>query len=398
MRVRWLRLAAIICAVVAAICCFVLPAAALDATYTFSDFGMSVKFPKEFNVITRDTNRTDPVFEAIGLDYDQTMTAFHAAGIYLRAYEPENTYQISLTVTKNESSEAVNNYGDLNEAQRKSISDALVADESVSSAVEVKHNNIIFFDSERELKSGDDSVYLNQSNTIVNGLQIDLVLQKEKEPITTDEAKVLTAAANSLSFDNIKRAESGPKFDWWRLLLWAGILVVIAVAVSILYKRRNDAQKRKMEERRRRHAASSGMTFGKVDADESAEPEEAWQMTFEESLGYRDDEEFTSRAAADEMAGYDIKVRDRDPNKGVAYFEDGGDGIDDGSDYFDTYFKEPTEERTTMQRMASTVNAYSQIAVNHTGDFFKNLFKKLKKWFKKLFGKVKKLFGGGKKK
>ena len=37
MRVRWLRLAAIICAVVAAICCFVLPAAALDATYTFTD-------------------------------------------------------------------------------------------------------------------------------------------------------------------------------------------------------------------------------------------------------------------------------------------------------------------------------------------------------------------------
>ena len=383
MRARLTRIVAVVFAVIVMLCCFVLPASALDDTYTFDEFGMSIKFPKNFLVITRDTPRGSEVFDAVDLGYDETMTAFHAADIYLRAYDPDLTYHISLTLNSNESSEAVHNYAELTAAQRKAITDTLLSDESVSTVTEVKRNGNIFIDTERELEIDDSTVAIHQSSSVINGIQIDLALQKEDGSIMPDEAKTLNNAVSSITFDKITATASGPRFDWWRLALWFLFLAAISVTVSVIYKRHNEATKARMEARRIRR-----MSSGTPPEDEEQEDDE--QMTFDEALGYSDDEEFASRAAADEMASIDINVRERDPNKGVGYFEDGGDGIDDGSDYFDTYFKEPVEERTPLQRFFSTCGAYIKIAATHTGYFFKNLYLKIVGGIKNLINKIRK--------
>lgn len=377
MKARLARIAAVLTAMAVLVFAFCIRTAALDDTYTFDEPGMSVKFPKSFHVITRQTPRGDEVFSTVDLDYDETMTAFHAANIYLRAYDPDDIYQISITIIKDANTEAVNNYSDLTAAERKSILDAIQSDTSVSSAVEIKHNSNIFFDSSRESAVGGETVYINQCNTVINGYQIDLTLQKTEEAITPEDAKVLTNAANSLTFDHIRR-NTGPVFDWWRLVLWIGILAVISIMISLIYKRNNTVNKRRLEERR--SARRAALAQREAPASEDAETK---QMTFDEALGYRDDEDFTARADADEMAAYDISVREKDPSKGIAFFEDEGDSIDDGSDYFDTYFKEPVEKRSAAQRFFSAVNTYLMIALTHIGYFFKNLFRKL-------FGKQKK--------
>lgn len=369
MRTRFIRIIAMLLLVAAAVFGFAIPASALDNTYRFDSLEMSVKLPKSYDVITPDTPRGDEVFEKVDLDYDETMTAFRAANIYLRAYDAEKTYQISMTVTKNESTAAVNNYADLTSVERNAILETIQSDGSVSSAVEKKLGGNIFFVSEWQTTDKDDTVYIQLCNTIINGMQIDLMLQKGGELITADEAKVLTNAASSLSFDNIRR-NTGPVFDWWRLLLWAVILAALSVAVSFVYKQYNAANKRELEERRNSRRA----TVITSQDDEPAHAEER-QLTFEEALGYKDDEEFAVRADADEMASYDISVKEKDPNKGVAFFEDEGSGIDDGTDYFDTYFKEPVERRTAAQRFFSAVGSYLKIAAKHTGYFFRNLFK-----------------------
>ena len=371
MRLRFIRM--IVALTLAAIVVFGLSAqvSALDDTYRFDDLEMSIKFPKSFYVITVDSQRDDEVFSQVELDYDETMTAFKAADIYLRAYEPEMTYQISMTVTKNETTAAVNNYADLTSAERKSIIDTVLSDESVSTATEVKHNGNIFIDSQRQAETEGETVYINLSNTIINGMQIDLTLQKTGEEITPEEAKTLTNAANSLSFDHVRR-NTGPVFDWWRLLLWVVILAALAIAISIVYRQYNATNKRKLEERRIMRKIASD-----VDGETLAHAEKIRPMTFDESLGYQDDEEFTARAEADEMADSDIKVREQDPNKGIAFFEDEGSGIDDGSDYFDTYFEEPTEKRAWYRRLGSSIASSLKLAVKHIGYFFKNLFSKI---------------------
>lgn len=369
MRARLLKISAAVIVTITMLISFVLPVAALDNTYRIEDLGITMKFPKSDYVITRDTPRGDPVFSAVNLDYDETMTAFRAADIYLRAYDPEEIYQISLIVTKDANTEAINNYSNLTTVERKEILDAFESDNSIDSAVEVKRNEIIFFDTTRQTSIDDETVYINQCHTVVNGMQIDLMMQKYDEAITADEAKNLTNAASAMSFDNIKR-DSGPAFDWWRLLLWIGILVAISVAVSFLYKQYHAANRRKMEARQQRH----NLTLAEYEEKHAQDEPE---MTFEESLGYKDEDEFTARAAADEMAGTDINVQEKDPSKGINFFEDEGEGIDDGTDYFDTFFKEPTEKRSGVQRFFSAIGSYIKIAAKHTGYFFKNLFNKI---------------------
>lgn len=369
MRGRKIKAIAVLLLIITAICASAAQASALDDTYSFKDLGFSVKFPKEDYVITVNADRDDPAFEAVGLDYDETMIAFHSANIYLVAYDPDLTYQISLTVTQNEKTEEINNYDDLTTAERKVILDALQEQDNVSSAVEVKHDGNLFLDSQSTVSDGETTTYIYLCNTVINGMQIDLTLQKDDEEITPEEQNAVTGAAGSLAFDKINR-KTGAVFDWWRLLLWVGILAALSIAVTVIYKQYHASVKRKTEERRnaRRTETSEEEEF----APAHAEPEE--EITFEESLGYKDDEEFAERADADEMASYDIKVRDRDPNKGIEFFEDEGSNIDDGTDYFDTYFKEPTEQRSGIQRFFSAVGFAIKRTARRIGNFFKNLF------------------------
>lgn len=368
MRTVLRRLVAVSAALVLAVLCCLTTASALDDKYEFEEFGMSVKVPKNYRVITRSTPRGDDVFAELGLNYDELMTAFRAANIYMRAYAPDDVFQISMTVTRDENSEAINNYTDLTTVERKEIADVLLAEPGVTSAVEVKHGGNIFFDSTRETTVDDTPVYISQCNTVINGRQFDLILQKSDEAILPDETKVLTNIASSFNFDKIILRDSGPVFEWWRLLLWVVILVAISVACSYLYRQYNAANRRKLQERRDRRQEQLSR-----DSNHEAD-DEPREITFDEALGYTDSAEFTARADTD-LDSYDINVRERDPSLGVSYFEDAGESIDDRTDYFDTYFKSPTERRSGMSRLLSTVGAYIGIAIKHIGYFFQNLFR-----------------------
>ena len=121
LRVRFVKALAVFALVAALISAFLIPASAMDNTYSFDEFGMSMKLPKSYYVITRDTPRGDEVFTKVGLDYDETMTAFRNADIYLRAYDPDKVIQLSMTVTKDENSRTVNNYLPLQTARLSPI-------------------------------------------------------------------------------------------------------------------------------------------------------------------------------------------------------------------------------------------------------------------------------------
>ena len=358
----------------ALVCGAMMTASALDDKYRFDDLGMTVKIPKNYYVITRDSSRDDEVFQTMSMDYDETITAFKAANIYLRAYDPDGAFQISMTVSSDDQSRSINNYSDLDEAERKGILEVLTAESTVSAATEVKHGGNIFFDTSRTAEMDGAPLYINQCNTIINGLQIDLSMQKQDEEIVADEAKVLTNIASALEFDEIRYKNNGPSFEWWRLLLWILILTVLAIGTSVLYKSRDAANHRRLEERRRLRQAAAPSPSSEDESVRTRRSEE--DVTFDEVLGYRGDEGFSERAATD-LDQYAINVTDRDPMNGVSYFEDEGDSIDDRTDYFDTYFDEPTETRSGIMRLLSVCGAYIVIACRHIGFFFKNILQKI---------------------
>ena len=371
---RSLRRMLSLLAVAAVLFAAALSASALDDTYRFDEFGMSMKISKNYYVITRDTPQDDPAFTTLKLNRGDVMASFEAADIYLRAYDPDGIFQISLTIRKDDHSTSIHNYAELSESERRAILDALLAESSVTSAVEVKHGSCTFFDTSRESSAGGAPLYINQCNTIVNGLQIDLSIRKSAEPLVASEAKVLTTAAASLEFDESTSSHAGPVFDWWRLLLWIFILAALSVTISLLYRHRNQVKRRRLEERRRKRAAAEAAQSDAADAvmldDES--------VSFDEALGYRDGDRFSSRAGTD-LDSFDISVREKDPTRGVSYFEDGGKSIDDhSSDYFESYFKESTPARSGISRLLSTIGAYIGIAFRHVGYFFRNLWNKIK--------------------
>lgn len=368
MHVRLIRRIAAAVTALMLLLTFALHTAALDNKYRFDELKMAVSVPKDYYVITRDSKSSDEVFQTLELGYDETVIAFNNSDIYLRAYDPDQTFMLSVIVTVTDESKTVNNYYDITAADRKEILTALKNEPGVESGAEVKHNNIIFFDTEGMTTSGGKKLYVNQSNTVINGMQINLVLQKFDKEIIPAEHKALVNLANSLEFDEIKRT-TGPIFEWWRLLLWAAILVGLAVALSYLYRRRNAANRRRLQERRRQRELEL--------AKKAGEPiPETEQVTFDRELGYEDDEEFSIRADTD-LDTYDIKVREKDPRRGISYFEDSGESIDDGIDYFDIYFKEPAETRKGFSRFFGALWTYIKIAFKHTGYFFVNLKRKI---------------------
>ncbi len=378
MRKRVLK--AVLATVVLAACllCTLTSVSALDDKYTFEEIGMSLKIPKGYTVITKDSDRFDEAFTTLGLDYDETVTAFSAAHIYLQAVDPENTFRITVAVTSDENSANINNYSDITPQQREEILNNFLSDSMCTSAIEVKHGGNIFFDLTLLSKAGDDTTYINQCNTVINGENINLTLEKSKESILPDEAKALSNVANSLSFDKIIRLNEGPSFEWWRILLWVLVLAVISFVISFIYRQYNISKKKKLEERRRRRATR---LVEQMQNEDDASKEQENPVSFEEVLGYEDEKDYQTRADTD-LESFDISVKEKDPMSGMSFFEDSGDSIDDGTDYFDTYFKQPTATRTPVERAANTVGAYIKIAFHHLGYFFQNIFRAIAKIFK----------------
>ena len=89
--------------------CSIFSVGAIDDKYEINELGLSIKLPKEYSVITTTTAQDDEVFSKLGLDYNETMTAFSAAHIYLQGVSEDQILKITLTGTSDKNSEAINN-------------------------------------------------------------------------------------------------------------------------------------------------------------------------------------------------------------------------------------------------------------------------------------------------
>lgn len=373
---------------------FSFSAFALDDKYTIDELGMSIKVPKEYVVVTRSTGADDEAFAKLNLDYNETMTAFSAANIYMQATGPDALLKITLTMDEDENSEAIHNYSQLSTVERQKVLEILMQNPSYTSGVEIKHNGNIFFDMALTQKTQENVIYCYQCHTVVNGMNINLSLQKDDEELSKDEIKVVTNIANSISFDRISNS-SGPSFEWWRILLWVAILVVIALLAKYFYAQYANAKKDAKKNRARRsprvvaddglseedkllstparYKSEDGSTkelLSEFDFDDYDESEKE-EVTFDELLGY-DTTDYNKRAHT-QLDAFDIKVKVKDENSGVQFFEDSGKSINDKKDYFDEFFTEETERRPVHKRFFSTLGLYVKMMCRRIKYFFRNL-------------------------
>lgn len=373
---------------------FSFSAVALDDKYNIDELGMSIKVPKEYVVITRSTEADDEALAKLKLDYNETMTAFSAADIYMQATSPDGILRVTLTMDQDENSEAINNYSDLSTVDRQKVLDMFLQNLSYTSGTEIKHNGNIYFDMALTQQSQEYVIYCYQCHTVVNGMNINLSLEKNEEELTQDEIKVVTNMANTITFDKISNS-SGPSFEWWRILLWIALLVVVALLAKYFYAQYINARK-DAKKNRARHSPRTVVDDGLSEEDKllSAvtryKPEsgshkellsdldlgdygegEKEEVSFDELLGY-DTTDYSKRAHTS-LDSFDIKVKVRDENSGVQFFEDNGKSINDKKDYFDEFFNEEIEHRPAHKRFFSAIALYSKMMCRRITVFFKNL-------------------------
>ena len=371
---------------------------AIDDKYEIDDLGLSIKLPREYAVITRTSSADDEAFKKLGLDYDETMTAFTAAHIYLQGVSEDGVLKVTLTKTADKNSEAINNYSDLSSSERKKVTEAFLSDQMYTSGTEVKHNGNIYIDLRFSQKTPESTIYGYQCHTVVNGMNINLTMQKNKEDLTADEVKVITNIANSIKFNKINR-NSSLAFDWWRVLLWILVLVAIAVAANYLYKfyintKKEKAQKRRVHNRMQSKALRSENDESNYDSSKKTSQANASQrlfdelsldddlMSFDEMLGY-DEDDYHSRANTD-LDYFDIDVKSGDDSKGISFFEDYENNskhsdflddllYDDESDYFDDFFSEKHEDVIEETRESRQPSKNDSSILKRCSNFSKNL-------------------------
>ncbi len=377
---------------------------ALDDKYDIDELGMTIKIPKEYLVITRTLERDDEVFKTLGLDFDETMTAFSAANIYLQATSDDSLLKVTLTKTADKNSEAINNYSELSSSQRKTVLDAFLSDDMYASGVEIKHNGNIFFDMGFTQNSQSGEIYGYQCHSVVNGMNINLTLQKYNEELASDEIKVVTNIANSISFDKIKRGSS-LAFDWWRVLLWVVILIVVALLANFVYHQYNLKKQQQQASRRDRYRKSVSENLKEADLILEDEPKTSREVSkskllsdilgesdygddnvsFDELLGY-DTTDFRGRANT-EFESFDIDVSYKESSDIDEFFEKSEEStvkkkevrssylsdFDTDDDYFSDYFSLDNDEFEDRKKPEEQASAKGKSVLKRTGYFCKNL-------------------------
>lgn len=382
-----------VCLLVMISCC--MGTDALDDKYTIKELGLSIKIPKDYAVVTRELERDDDVFTELKLDYDETMTAFSAADIYLQAVSDDEILKITLTETSDDNSKAINNYSELSESQRKQVLDTFMNSGNYTSGVEIKHNGSIYFDFALTQQSQKTEIFCYQCHTVVNGMNINLTLHKNTEDFTADEIKVITDMANTISFDKIE-LNDGPSFEWWRFLIWIAILVVIALLAKYLYSWYNSYKGSQLRNRHERKPLGDDFDDEDVILGETPKYKQESgnlhtllselgidngdeELSFDELLGY-DTTDYKERANT-QFESFDIKVKSKNKSRGVAYFEDSGKGInqqrkyskDSNRDFFDDYFSDSDMNVFGNERGKDVSTNKARIGNKSLKNFYKNL-------------------------
>lgn len=146
---------------------------------------MTLSMPDGMSAVTRDSKSTDKYFSVFGLDYDTTMKTFQNGNIYLQGMDNMSSVILTVTMTKNESSENVGNYAQLSSSELANIrNNFLNSDEYRSCTPDQKEKAVwLVFDATAQSSKGDVKTFV--ANTVYDGMNINITMQRTEGDVTT---------------------------------------------------------------------------------------------------------------------------------------------------------------------------------------------------------------------
>ncbi len=216
-----------------ALCTF--SAFAEDVRYHIDELGMSISFPSEMSVTTR-----------------ETPSASLEENVYLEAADTTGELQIYVSMEKTETSKDIYTSEDL-----ASVKDTLMEDPMYKSSSEATYGGVVFLEFTIEDNTGSTNSYGFQSLTLINGMKIYINSISVGDMFTRDELNLIQNSLNSIEFDIVNEAaakKAGCTAGAWIiviLLIIVLIFFVVAYSLGKKIKKQNLQKKRRIERKRK---------------------------------------------------------------------------------------------------------------------------------------------------
>lgn len=220
-------------------------AAAAYSEYKISAIDLTLNVSDELNVLTRSVSESHPALEILETDAVTLRNTYSYNNIYLNAFPDDLTYEILVTSTEINNTEAVN-FSDMDNSQFdeycKTLEDAYASNENEEllelSIYENDTTKYVCTYTHSTLENV--SVYAKRYYTVMNGFNYNFIIQTDDMEITPAIEEEFLSIINSAVYAPLKGSitESGLFMDMFETFVGFGLTVLILGTIIFLLNRK----------------------------------------------------------------------------------------------------------------------------------------------------------------
>lgn len=192
---------------------------------------MTLSMPDGMSAITRDSKSTDKYFSVFGLDYDTTMKTFQNGNIYLQGMDNMSSVILTVTMTKTESSENVNNYADLNSSELTNIRNNFLNSEEYQSCTPDQKEKLVWLVFDATAQSSNGNVKTFVANTVYDGMNINITMQRTEGDVTAVDYDTFSKIVSSVKFSELPFSKGLIPY----IIIGGGVVILILLILIIVF-------------------------------------------------------------------------------------------------------------------------------------------------------------------
>ena len=212
---------------------------AQDVEYTIKEIDdMQLTIDSEMMAVTRSTDASDGYFSLNGNEYDKVMKSMKDGNIYLQATDSRQSILLSVTMFENDDTHKIDNYNRLSESELEKIvmgyHDNSQGTTYTASTVDEVAHDIVWIDFEFRASVGSEVFKQYQANTVVNGKNVSITMQRNGADVIASDYDVLKNVVSSVKFGS-----TGLPYNFiLYVIIGAALLVIVILILVIIFAKR----------------------------------------------------------------------------------------------------------------------------------------------------------------